>query len=307
MSRQQLAQYMSSPLTSGNAPSYVRTPRRQNGTNGRTGTRHQAVQPSARSGLPFPADGRLDPNYFNDAIAPATDTEAVHNLIERIGDHANIPPSQRTQTPSSMDSQLMEHQKIALTWLLKQERSSHKGGILADEMGLGKTVEAIALILAHGSPDPGCRTTLIVAPVALMRQWENELKKHVKDHLSLSVFVYHGSGKKNTTYDKLRTYDVVLTTYGTLGAQLRHKESMTEAKADADTVLLGTKSMWYRVILDEAQTIKTRTTQASRACGELQSQYRLAMTGTPMMVRIFLRLLTETGISKVMHIIEAAI
>jgi len=38
----------------------------------------------------------------------------------------------------------------------------------------------------------------------------------------------------------------------------------------------------YRVILDEAQCIKNRNTLTSKAAAQLQSQYRLCMTGTPM-------------------------
>lgn len=163
-------------------------------------------------------------------------------------------------------------------------------------MGLGKTVQALALILAHPSDDPLCKTTLIVAPVALMRQWEKEIERHVKPHHRLKVFVYHGVGNK-ASWDKLRSYDIVLTTFGTLASQYKTKEKRENPDEDqqdgqrpnkrprtnAKYSLVGRECMWYRVILDEAQCIKNRNTWSSRAANDLQSQYRLAMTGTPMM------------------------
>jgi SNF2 family DNA or RNA helicase len=163
-------------------------------------------------------------------------------------------------------------------------------------MGLGKTVEALSLILANPSTDQTCKTTLIVAPVALMRQWEKELARHVHPRHRLSVYVYHGNGKK-ASFDKLRTFDVVLTTFGTLASEMKLKESRKVAEAtqreqqDVEfkrptremLSLLGQKSMWYRCILDEAQCIKNRNTLTSKAANDLQSRYRLCMTGTPMM------------------------
>jgi SNF2 family DNA or RNA helicase len=168
-------------------------------------------------------------------------------------------------------------------------------------MGLGKTVEALALILANPSDTPACKTTLIVAPVALMRQWEKELKRHVHQHHQLSVYVYHGTSKK-ADFDKLRTYDVVLTTFGTLAQEWKVKEKRMLAEAEQREqqvpqnkrtaremiTLLGRKSMWYRVILDEAQCIKNRDTLTSKAANDLQARHRLCMTGTPMMVCILI-------------------
>jgi hypothetical protein len=198
----------------------------------------------------------------------------VSALIDSIHADVTVPPHLREKTPPQMSSELMEHQKIGLGWLKRQEESSFRGGILADDMGLGKTVEAIALILARPSNNPICKTTLIVAPLSLMRQWEVELKRHIRADHHLKVFVYHGN-IRNVDFDRLRTHDVVLTTFHTLASEIGR---LAEART-----LLTSSGTWYRVILDEAHAIRTRNTLASRAVHELRATYRLCMTGTPLM------------------------
>jgi len=50
----------------------------------------------------------------------------------------NIPMD---PTPAELETDLLNHQRQALHWLVRQEtKKSIKGGILADDMGLGKTV-----------------------------------------------------------------------------------------------------------------------------------------------------------------------
>ncbi|KAF9691927.1 hypothetical protein EKO04_009833 [Ascochyta lentis] len=224
------------------------------------------------------------------------EAQAVENLLGNVSAHdAEDAPERREQTPRIMCSQLKEYQKIGLTWLIKMETGTNKGGILADGMGLGKTVQAISLICARPSDDPLRKTTLIIAPVALMRQWEKEIARHVHDRYQLKVYIYHGSGK-NADFAKLRTYDVVLTTFGTLTSEFRQKETRKEStrhleeqktgvrrKPKEKLALLGHECMWYRVIIDEAQCIKNRQTIGSKAAHDLMAMHRLVMTGTPMM------------------------
>ncbi|KAF1922913.1 uncharacterized protein M421DRAFT_76792 [Didymella exigua CBS 183.55] len=224
------------------------------------------------------------------------EAQAVENLLGNVSAHdAEDAPERREQTPANMCSQLKEYQKIGLTWLIKMETGTNKGGILADGMGLGKTVQAISLICARPSDDPRRKTTLIVAPVALMRQWEKEIERHIHTRHRLKVYIYHGSGK-NADFAKLRQYDVVLTTFGILTSEYKQKESRKESmrhleeqrtgnqrKAKEKLALLGGECMWYRVILDEAQCIKNRQTVGSKAAHDLMAVHRLVMTGTPMM------------------------
>ncbi|RHY28255.1 hypothetical protein DYB32_006108 [Aphanomyces invadans] len=115
---------------------------------------------------------------------------------------------------------LLGHQQHAVEWMQMRERPSAKpfrGGILADEMGLGKSVCCLALIAKKaGMVNYGRkkkRPTLIITPLSLVHQWEQE----IKEKTTLSVGVYHGANRKRflTSHD-LYAFDIILTTYDTL-------------------------------------------------------------------------------------------
>jgi SNF2 family DNA or RNA helicase len=158
-------------------------------------------------------------------------------------------------------------------------------------MGLGKTVQALALIVSRPSLDHTRKTTLIVAPVALMQQWKREIERIIKPRHRLTVHVLHGEAR-NISWTNLREYDVVLTTYGLIASELKRKVKWDEklqmypdarpsGKEDYQPIL-GSTSKWYRVILDEAQAIKNKATKAAIGASFIKSEYRWCMTGTPM-------------------------
>ncbi|KAK7999055.1 hypothetical protein PG991_014730 [Apiospora marii] len=196
----------------------------------------------------------------------------LENLLS-VNEH-EIAPADRLETPLQMSCELMPHQRVGLTWLVKQEKSNRKGALLADTMGLGKTIQALALMLAHQSNNDSRKTTLIVAPLALLKQWEAEIRQKVERHYRLKTFIYHGLNKKGMTAAKLMKYDVVLTTYGTIGHEFRRKRNYG---------ILAEDAMFYRIILDEAHNIKNRRSTTSEAVCKIKGTYRICMTGTPFM------------------------
>ena len=102
-----------------------------------------------------------------------------------------------------MTCTLLPHQIIACAWTRDQENSKTYGGVIGDEMGLGKTIEAIATCLLNESRDPKEKTTLIVAPLALLAQWRAELEEKVEPGY-VSILTYHGADRK-----KLRKKDIL--------------------------------------------------------------------------------------------------
>ena len=220
---------------------------------------------------------------------PSKTKEDIIKLLDNIRPDEELPPELRQGGPKELKISLMEHQKLGLKWLKEHEESSN-GSILADDMGLGKTIQALALILDRKSSNPAIKTTLIVAPVALMQQWQKEIRSKVHSRHQLKVHIYHGQGQKKD-YSSLAQCDVVLTTYGTLAQEWKrlaayHKnviEKSEEAVPRTECKLLGENVRWYRVILDEGQAIKNRNALCSLAAQKLVADYRLIMTGTPMM------------------------
>lgn len=181
-------------------------------------------------------------------------------------------------TPVGLNCNLFAHQRMGLEWLLEHELGRDHGGILADDMGLGKTVQAISLLLANPpAEDSPSKTTLIVAPLALLRQWPREIADKIKQDHKLKVHIFHGEGKKISRRDLL-TYDVVLTNYDSLGAEYKMSETKKEGM-----VLLDPDTWFHRVILDEGHLIRNRVTNAALGAFRLNATYRLVLSGTPIM------------------------
>ncbi|KAI4216502.1 MAG: hypothetical protein LQ351_000991 [Letrouitia transgressa] len=220
---------------------------------------------------------------------PTRTVSEIKDLLENIRPDEELPPENREGTPEALTYPLMEHQKLGLAWLKSMEEGSNKGGILADDMGLGKTIQALALMVSRKSTDPQRKTTLIVAPVALMKQWEREIKQKIKPgpNYQLSTYVLHGNGR-GASWDRLKTYDIVLTTFGTLATEFKRKEAINRISGyqpltrPENLPLLGDGSLWYRVIIDEAQCIKNKGTKAAQGACALKSLSRWCLSGTPM-------------------------
>lgn len=115
-----------------------------------------------------------------------------------------------------------------------------------------------------------------MAPLALIKQWETEIKNRVSDSHAMRVCVHHGP-QRTKRFEDLRKYDIVITTYQILVSE----HSSSSERADGPQA--GCFGLhWYRVILDEAHTIKNRNAKATKACCALRAEYRWCLTGTPM-------------------------
>ncbi|KAM3543822.1 hypothetical protein ARSEF1564_003267 [Beauveria bassiana] len=249
---------------------------------------------NAAAGFGFPpvADRMRD---FLDLTQPQekmSDKE-LDELLENIRPDEEIPLGERNDTVEGLKVNIYHHQELALKWMQAMEDGSNKGGILADDMGLGKTISALALMVTRRATSRP-KTNLIIGPLSLVRQWEEEINTKVSASHRMSVFVYHN---KKATTDDLLTYDVVLTTYGTIAAELKRLDTFVKENATAQRepdynstevalkfpLLHPTKAKYHRIILDEAQCIKNKETQTAKACHRLRATFRWCLTGTPMM------------------------
>ncbi|KAH7175678.1 SNF2 family N-terminal domain-containing protein [Dactylonectria macrodidyma] len=196
-------------------------------------------------------------------------------------------------TVDGLKVKLLPHQVEGVQWMRGRELGPikrgkvPKGGILADDMGLGKTLQTISLLLTNRKPEkdaPGWKknfekiekTTLVVAPLALIRQWEHEIKDKVERSQGLKVCVHHGP-QRTKRFQDLALYDVVITTYQILVSEHNHS---SDAEGGVKAGCFGLH--WWRVVLDEAHTVKNRNAKATKACYALRSEYRWCLSGTPM-------------------------
>ncbi|MDR2174705.1 MAG: DEAD/DEAH box helicase [Synergistaceae bacterium] len=171
----------------------------------------------------------------------------------------------RFEAPPHLDSacELLPHQKEGIAWMQKLARinSNTLGFLLADDMGLGKTLQALAFLeWHHKNVNQNDAPYLIVAPVALLENWEMEYKRFFPTG---SFFVIRAYGQDEAR--DLHPSRLVLTTYETL----RKRQ------------LFFCSVRWVVVVLDEAQKIKTPGTLTTTAAKALNADIRIAMTGTP--------------------------
>lgn len=155
------------------------------------------------------------------------------------------------------------------------------GGILADDMGLGKTIQVLSMIQArhhgvagHADQAAECATdgqtpadsspsrpSLIVVPRSVVFNWVDEAEKFTPE---LRVMAYTGADRQ-AQRDAFDDHDVIVTSFGLMRRDI---EELRQYRFDY-------------VVLDEAQAIKNPTSQSAKAARLLDSNHRLALTGTP--------------------------
>ena len=218
------------------------------------------------------------------------------------------------EVPESLDKVLREYQKRGFLWI-KTLNYNGFGGILADDMGLGKTLQVIAFLLseflerrntvveniavketamlnmqseietveqackaaeaqkadgkkADGQTGKLQKNTLIIAPASLVYNWSSEIQRFAPE---LTAKMVTGTvAERRQILAEADSEDILLTSYDLLKRDISEYE--------------GYK---FRCeIIDEAQYIKNANTQAAKAVKEVQADFRLALTGTPVENRL---------------------
>ena len=210
------------------------------------------------------------------------------------------------------------HQREGIEWMLRLINAAQQedaddlyrlqGGLLADDMGLGKTYMSLVAVgeylKAQQHAEKTLKPILVVAPLSLLENWEDEVDKTFTNIPFRDVVVLQ-SGRDLKQFRVLgaERESVQLADFSDSG-RLRDEQSIRYAltvgpeagpkRLDMDRRLVLTtyhtlrdyqfslcRVDWGMVIFDEAQNIKNPNALQTRAAKGLKADFKLLATGTP--------------------------
>lgn len=159
---------------------------------------------------------------------------------------------------------------------------SHNKWLLADEQGLGKTKQVIDIAIAKKLESSYKHCLIICGVNGLKWNWQNEIKTHSNETgYILGQRLKKGKLVIGSNIDKLKD----LNNIDEIGDYflITNVESLRDNKISlkiADYCKNGTIQM---VAIDEIHKCKNPSSQQGKGILKLQPEYRVAMTGTPIM------------------------
>jgi len=243
------------------------------------------------------------------------DAEDVgEKLLEKLKHHSH----QHQADWEAYARQPFPHQEEGVNWMLKLIELSAlddtdsferiQGGLLADDMGLGKTYMSLVAIneyLCHrklqGLPE---KPVLIVAPLSLLENWEQEVSltyksipfkdvKVLQSGRDLSEFKRKGERRESVQAselldeegqmepDKIRFALHVGPDAGVKRLDVNRRLVITTYQTLRDYQFSLCLVDWGMVIFDEAQNLKNPNTLQTHAAKGLNSDLKILATGTP--------------------------
>jgi len=189
---------------------------------------------------------------------------------------------QSVTIPNQLVSTLRPHQETGLHWLQSAWLAGFRGALLADDMGVGKTIQALGFMawLQECSSNSKSDPMLIVAPVSLLVNWQNEITTHLNSDGLGHVALLYGTelrsyrtglgkdidaGSADLDLPRLKRCDVVLTTYETLRDY---------------SISLGLLK-YSCLIFDEMQKVKNPSSLMTLASKAMNADFSIGLTGTP--------------------------
>ena len=161
--------------------------------------------------------------------------------------------------PLVRDIELLEHQIRTAKTVLRRFRGR---AMLCDEVGLGKTVEA-GLILSELMIRGLVRSVLVLVPPSLIEQWQGEMRRK----FSIELTSHDDPAFRDRGPGAWTEFDRVIASIHTAKRE-PHRSSILARR-------------WDIVIVDEAHHLRNRNTQAWKFASEIQKQFVLLLTATP--------------------------
>ena len=149
------------------------------------------------------------------------------------------------------------HQEVGINWILEREKKSPSGGIICDEMGLGKTIQMLAIVKQEHFTK-----TLLIAPVAVLLQWEETAKKS-----GINVLKPKVSGFRQEWVGDINPLAAKLYIIG-------YEMAMNRPHLVAST-------LWSRLICDEAHRAGPKKNSIHAMITKLSAKTKWFLTATP--------------------------
>ncbi len=184
--------------------------------------------------------------------------DSLREMVNQLAGRSALP---EVAVPDGLKATLRPYQLQGLSWL-QFLRTHGLSGVLADDMGLGKTLQTLAHILTEKNAGRLDLPVLIIAPVSLMGNWRKEAERFTP---TLRTLVLHGADRHDAAAN-IAGHDVVITPYSLLQRDRERWQAQS----------------WHIVVLDEAQNIKNANSHAAQVVSELNTRYKLCLSGTPM-------------------------
>jgi len=172
------------------------------------------------------------------------------HLMQRLADVRDKP----FRVPKAMKTELRPYQVEGFEWLSRLSQWC-SGAVLADDMGLGKTLQALTLLVARAGEGPA----LVVAPSSVLHTWKTEAARHAP---RLDVRLFDETDRSLDALPKGSVTVVSWTMFAREGARFAERRFAT-------------------VVFDEAHAMKNANTQRAKAAHELEADFRVALSGTP--------------------------
>lgn len=247
-----------------------------------------------QAALAMPPAAQKPLSEVENSPAKSRPTLLIKGNIDAVGhqesreEKLQAPDAQFERTTSLKSNVTVRRHQIEgiarLQHLYKASPEYCRGVLLADDMRLGKTLQLLTFIAWALERDPTMPPALIVAPVALLQNWQEEADR------------FFGAGSIR-----------ILTAYGDTLAKLRVLREGVDAALLGEGLIRFLKPDWRRaaqvvlatyetlrdleftfaqvpwaiLVCDEAQKIKNPNAMVTQAAKKLNVRFRVACTGTP--------------------------
>jgi hypothetical protein len=192
------------------------------------------------------------------------DTPEAKALRERVREFKGVPS---VGLPKGLQAELRPYQKDGFDFLCHLTQIK-LGGILADDMGLGKTLQTLAwLQWLKDRNSKNHKSSLVICPASVLHNWRREAERFTP---GLKVLVLESGAARHNLRKQIPEHDLIVTNYALLRRDLEELQ----------------KFSFRAAILDEAQFIKNPGAQVTQSVKQLNCEYRLALTGTPLENRL---------------------